>query len=131
MKTFGLTLCLQDNPVTIAEYKKQHQAVWPGVLARMREVGVREMKIFLIGRRMFMYLEADDQFDLARDFARINEDPVSQEWNELMAGLQERAPEAPPDQWWAPMELVFSMEWPQHREVRRTNDEGRTTKDER
>ncbi len=114
MKTFGLTLCLRDDPATIAEYKRQHQAVWPGVLARLREVGVREMKIFLLGTRMFMYLETDDTFDPARDFARINDDPTSREWNDLMAGLQQRAPEAPPDQWWAPMELVFSMQWPQH-----------------
>ena len=114
MKTLGLTLCLRDDPARIAEYKRQHQAVWPGVLARLREVGVREMKIFLLGTRMFMYLETDDTFDPARDFARINDDPTSREWNDLMAGLQQRAPEAPPDQWWAPMELVFSMQWSQH-----------------
>ena len=116
MKSYGLTLCLQDDPQKIAEYKAQHQAVWPGVLARLREVGVREMKIFLRGTRMFMFIETDDAFDPVRDFARINEDPTSAEWNALMAGLQERAPEANPDEWWAPMELVFSMEWPQHRE---------------
>jgi L-rhamnose mutarotase len=32
-----------------------------------------------------------------------------------MRTLQERAPEARPDEWWAEMELVFSMDWPQHR----------------
>ena len=115
MKAFGLTLCLQDDPAKIAEYKAQHQAVWPGVLARLREVGVHEMRIFLRGTRMFMYIETDDAFDPRRDFARVNEDPVSAEWNELMANLQQRAPEADPDEWWAPMELVFDMSWPQHR----------------
>ncbi|MGH2369095.1 MAG: L-rhamnose mutarotase [Chloroflexota bacterium] len=38
-----------------------------------------------------------------------------QEWEQLMRTLQERAPEAGADEWWADMELVFDMDWPQHR----------------
>jgi L-rhamnose mutarotase len=115
LKTYGLTLCLQNDPAKIESYKAQHQAVWPGVCARLREVGVHEMKIFLRDRRMFMFIETSDEFEPRRDFARVNEDPISQEWNTLMGTLQERAPEASPDEWWAPMELVFSLNWPQHR----------------
>lgn len=118
MKTYGLTLCLRDDPQAIAEYKWQHQAVWPGVTARLRECGVHEMRIYLRGTRMFMYIETDDDFEPARDFARINDDPESREWNALMAKLQERAPEASPDEWWAPLELVFDLSWPQHRSQR-------------
>ena len=109
MKAYGLTLCLQDDPEKIARYKEYHRAVWPAVLARLRAVGVHEMKIFLRGRRMFMYIETNDAFEPLRDFARVNDDPNSAEWNALMATLQERAPEATPDEWWAPMELVFDM----------------------
>ncbi len=109
MKAFGLTLCLQDDPAKITSYKEYHRAVWPGVIARLHTVGVQEMKIFLRERRMFMYIETDDAFEPLRDFRRVNDDPVSREWNELMATLQERAPEATPDEWWAPMELVFDM----------------------
>ncbi len=109
MKYFGLTLCLKDDPETIAAYKRYHRDVWPEVLARMRACGVHEMRIFLRDRRMFMYLETDDAFDPVRDFPRINEDPRSLEWNRLMATLQERAPEARPDEWWAPMEPVFEL----------------------
>ena len=32
----------------------------------------------------------------------------------LMAELQSRAPEASADEWWATMELVFDLDWPQH-----------------
>jgi len=109
MKAYGLTLCLQDDPAKIASYTQYHRAVWPGVLARLREVGVHEMRIFLRERRMFMYIETDDAFEPRRDFARVNEDPTSREWNDLMATLQERAPEASPDEWWAPMALVFDL----------------------
>ena len=112
MRVLGLTLCLQDDPEKIAAYRRHHQAVWPEVTARLRECGVQQMQIFLRGRRMFMYLVADDTFDPARDFARINEDPTSARWNALMATLQERAPEANAHEWWAPMELVFDLNWP-------------------
>ena len=114
MKTFGLTLLLQDDPAKIESYKEYHRAVWPEVKARLQECGVQGMHIFLRGTRMFMYLTTDDAFDPARDFVRINEDAVSKRWNELMATLQARAPEANPDEWWAPMELVFDLTWPQH-----------------
>jgi L-rhamnose mutarotase len=111
VKTFGLTLLLQDDAAKIAEYKEQHRAVWPAVTARLRECGVQQMHIFLRGTRMFMYLVTDDAFDPARDFARINEDPESARWNAYMATLQARAPEAGPEEWWAPMELVFDLDW--------------------
>jgi L-rhamnose mutarotase len=115
MKAYALTLCLQDDREKIAEYRRYHQAVWPEVCARLRECGVERMRIFLRGRRMFMFVETDDAFAPDRDFARVNEDPTSERWNELMATLQERAPEASPDEWWAQMELVFDLDWPAHR----------------
>ncbi len=74
---------------------------------------MHEMKIFLRGQRLFMYIETDDAFEPVRDFQRVNEDPKSREWNDLMATLQERAPEATPDEWWAPMALAFDLNWPQ------------------
>jgi L-rhamnose mutarotase len=115
VQTFGLTLMLQDDADKIAEYRRFHQAVWPQVTARLRACGVQQMQIFLRGTRLFMYLLTDDEFDLRRDFARINDDPTSARWNALMAELQARAPEANQDEWWAPMDLVFDMAWPQHR----------------
>jgi L-rhamnose mutarotase len=71
VKTFGLTLLLQDDPEKIAQYKRAHQAVWPEVTARLRECGVHRMQIFLRATRMFMFIETDDEFDPARDFARF------------------------------------------------------------
>jgi L-rhamnose mutarotase len=114
VKTFGLTLNLQNDVDKIAAYKSAHLAVWPAVTDRLRECGIQEMQIFVRGTRMFMYVVTDDDFDPARDFARINEDPASARWNALMADLQARSPEANPDEWWAPMELVFDLTWAQH-----------------
>jgi len=68
VQSYGLALDLRDDPALIARYKKEHAKVWPEVLARLREIGVTEMKIYLLGRRMFMYCETKDGFDPARDF---------------------------------------------------------------
>jgi L-rhamnose mutarotase len=75
-------------------------------------VGIRELRIFLRGRRLFMYMETEDDFDPGRDFARVLDAPRYREWDELMRSLQERAPEAAEDEWWAPMEEVFDLGWP-------------------
>jgi L-rhamnose mutarotase len=115
MKSYGLMLCLQDDPEKIAAYKRYHEAVWPEVLARIREVGIERMQIFLRGRRLFMYIDTDDAFEPVRDFPRTMETPKAREWNELMATLQQRAPEAHAHEWWALMESVFDTEWPQYR----------------
>jgi L-rhamnose mutarotase len=106
-----LTLLLRDDPEKIARYKEEHANAWPEVLAKLREVGVTEMKIFLLGTRMFMYCETLDGFDPVVDFARANEDPTYQKWDELMRSLQQRAPEAKGDEWWALMECVFDLSW--------------------
>lgn len=114
MKTWAFTLCLKDDPELIAEYRRHHQEAWPEVLAGLHDVGIRDMKIWLLGTRLFMYVEADDGFDPDRDFPRANSSPRAQEWDSLMRSLQQRAPEAPADAWWAQMELVFSKRWPNH-----------------
>ena len=107
----GRTLLLKDDPDVIARYEHEHRNCWPGVLRALKEVGITEMRIFRIGRRLFMYLEAVPEFDAARDFARVMEDPEFRRWEELMNTMQERVPEAQPDEWWAEMPMVFDLNW--------------------
>jgi L-rhamnose mutarotase len=111
-----MTLLLRDDPAAIERYKAEHRRVWPEVLARLRGCGITGMKIFLLGRRMFMYFEAIDSFDADRDLPRLMDDPTYRKWEDLMRTMQEPAPEAAPGEWWAAMTPVFDLEWPQHRE---------------
>jgi L-rhamnose mutarotase len=115
VKTYARTLLLRDDPQRIAEYRRYHQHVWPEVLAALRGAGITGMKIYLLGRRMFMYMTTIDEFDPDTSMRGYETAPRVQEWETLMRTLQERAPEAPAGQWWADMELVFDMDWPQHR----------------
>ena len=54
MKQYGLTLNLKDDPETIEKYKEYHRHPWMEPLQGLREVGIVDMRIFLLGRRMFM-----------------------------------------------------------------------------
>lgn len=111
MQSYGMTLMLRDDEELVERYKDYHRNVWPETVARLREIGIVEMRIYLLGRRMFMYMEAIDGFVPERDFPKLMEDPRYREWDELMRGLQEPAPEAKPGEWWAPMEEVFDLGW--------------------
>ena len=70
MQLYGMALNLRDDPAVIARYRREHAKAWPEVLARLRAVGITEMKIFLLGRRLFMYCETRDGFDPAKHGAR-------------------------------------------------------------
>jgi len=111
MHSYGLTLLLKDDAEVIERYKRYHREAWPEVIARLKEIGITEMKIYLIGRRLFMYMEAIDGFDPDRDFPKLNDLPRYREWDALMSSMQERVPEARDGEWWAAMEEVFDLNW--------------------
>ena len=45
----------------------------------------------------------------------LRDDPTYRKWDELMRSMQERVLGAKPSEWWAMMQLVFDLNWPQHR----------------
>ena len=53
MQSFGRTLLLVDDPALIERYREHHRQVWPEVTARLRQVGITQMRIYLLGRRLF------------------------------------------------------------------------------
>ena len=110
MPRFGLTLNLKDDPDVIEQYKTYHRNVWPEVLDSLREVGITQMDIYLLGNRLFMAIDTVDDFDPVHDFPRHLEiHPRCREWDVLMRNFQERVPEAKPGEWWATMEQVFEL----------------------
>ncbi len=109
MKSYAMALDLKEGPGVVEEYTRYHREVWPDVLTGLRGLGIVKMKIFLHGRRLFMYLETPDDFDLARDFPRYMESGRAREWDELMRGFQKPVPGASAGEWWAAMGEVFDL----------------------
>ena len=111
MTFHALTLTLRSEPGVIDRYKAEHRAVWPAVILGLRRIGITKERIFLKGHRLFLYFEAVDGFDVARDFGKLNSDADCRRWDELMRSLQKPVPEAAPKDWWSEMELVFDLDW--------------------
>lgn len=111
MPTFAQAIDLVDDDGMIEAYERHHRAVWPEVTAALREIGILEMRIFRLGRRLFMVFEAREGFDPARDYQRYADDPRCRAWDDLMRTYQRRAPGAGAHEWWARMELVFDLAW--------------------
>jgi len=111
MKVYGQTLNLKDNPAIINRYLEHHHHVWPEVEQGLRAIGIKRMLIWILGRRLFMFMETEDGFDPARDFARYEaSDPKTREWQALMASMQEPVTEAKQGELWAEMKLAYALE---------------------
>lgn len=110
MKSFGMALNLKDDPQVIEKYKEYHRNVWPEVEQSLKGVGITSMKIFLIGRKLFMYMETVDDFEADRDFPKyLEQHSRCKEWDNLMCTYQEKIPEAKENEWWAMMEQVYEL----------------------
>ncbi|MBX2842365.1 MAG: L-rhamnose mutarotase [Flammeovirgaceae bacterium] len=111
MKVFAQTLNLKDDPEVIRQYIEYHKSTWPEVLKSLQSVGVLDMKIFLLGRRLFMYMTAIENFNPNVDFPRyLTLDPKCQEWEDLMGTFQVPVEDAKEGEKWAMMDQVFDME---------------------
>lgn len=112
MPHFAQTLELVDDPARIAEYVAHHRAVWPEVVRGLRAIGIRAMRIWLHGNRLFMAVETVDGFDPVRDYQRYAADPRTRAWDALMRTYQRRVPAADlaDGAWWSTMQPVFDLD---------------------
>jgi L-rhamnose mutarotase len=109
MPRYCLTLDLKDDATAIAEYKSYHVKIWPEVKKSLFDAGVLEMEIYLLGTRMFMIMDVDDEFSLSAKAAADAANAKVQEWEAIMGRLQQPLPQARPGQRWILMERVFSL----------------------
>lgn len=109
MKRHCLALDLRPNPVLIAEYEAMHRAVWPEILDSIRVAGIQSLEIYRIENRLFMILEAGDDFSFEKKAAADAANPKVQEWENLMWRYQQALPSAAPGEKWVLMEKVFSL----------------------
>lgn len=104
MKRYGTMIRIR--PECIEEYKAYHAKVWPGVLAKITECGIRNYSIFLKDTTLFGYFEYHGS-DFAADMNRMAADPLTQEWWTIMKPMQVPIETRADGEWWANMEEVF------------------------
>jgi L-rhamnose mutarotase len=109
-RRFCLTLDLKDDPRLIAEYKQYHERVWPEITASLKDAGVVDMEIYLLGTRMFMIMEVNEEFSFAKKAKMDLDNPKVREWEDLMGKFQNPLPNASAVERWQLMEKVFELE---------------------
>ncbi|MGC2477953.1 MAG: L-rhamnose mutarotase [Candidatus Sulfotelmatobacter sp.] len=109
-RRFCLTLDLKDDPQLIAEYKGYHEKIWPEITESIRESGIEDMEIYLLGTRMLMIMEVNESFSFEKKAKADRANPKVQEWEELMWRFQQALPQARPGEKWLPMERIFKLE---------------------
>ena len=111
VKRYVQTMDLKDDPELIAEYKRRHSQAeaWPEIQAGIREVGILDMQIFILGTRLVMIVETPIDFEWDRAMARLATLPRQQEWEDYMAIFQQCAEGATSDEKWQMMERMFYL----------------------
>ncbi|MBI1782946.1 MAG: L-rhamnose mutarotase [Sphingobacteriales bacterium] len=109
MKKYCLALDLKDDPQLMAEYKAYHQQVWPEIISSIKDSGITLLDIYNVGNRMFMIIEANDDFSFEKKSAMDTANPKVREWEQLMWKFQQALPWTKPGEKWMLMEKIFEL----------------------
>lgn len=110
-KRYCQTLDLKDDPELIAEYRKRHSEAeaWPEILNGIKEVGILEMEIYILGTRLFMIVETPLDFDWDSAMNKLASLPLQAEWEEYMSIFQISEPGASSAEKWKLMDRMFHL----------------------
>lgn len=111
VKRYCRTMDLKNDPELIAEYVKRHSQAeaWPEIRAGIREVGILEMEIYILGNRLFMIVETPLDFDWDSAMERLATLPRQQEWEDFMAIFQDCREGDTANEKWKMMERMFYL----------------------
>ncbi|WP_195630337.1 MULTISPECIES: L-rhamnose mutarotase [Bacteroides] len=111
VKRYCQTMDLKDNPELIAEYVKRHSEAeaWPEIRDGIREVGILEMEIYILGTRLFMIVETPLDFDWETAMARLAILPRQAEWEAYMSIFQQADATETSAEKWQLMDRMFYL----------------------
>ena len=111
VKRYCRTMNLKDNPELIAEYRKRHsqEHSWKEIREGIKQVGILEMEIYILGNRLFMIVETPLDFDWDSAMARLATLPRQQEWEDSMSIFQDCEQGATATEKWQMMERMFYL----------------------
>ena len=110
-KRFVQILELRDDPDMIAQYRKWHsqEYQWKEIRDGIREVGIMEMEIYILGTKLVMIVDAPVDFDWDEAMARLATLPRQAEWEAFVAKFQGCSAEARSDEKWQMLERMFYL----------------------
>ncbi len=111
-KRYCKTLSLKDDALLIEDYKKVHApgAAWPEITQGMREVGIIDMEIYILGTRLFMIMDTVGDFDHDKAMTELATKPRQAEWEAYVSRFQQTSAKATADEKWQLMERIYKMD---------------------
>ena len=109
LKKYCWALDLKDEEELIQAYKIYHRAVWPEIIASIKDAGVEALEIYAVGNRLFMIMCVNDSFSFEMKSAMDAANPKVQEWEKLMWKYQQALPIAEKGEKWVLMEKIFQL----------------------
>lgn len=111
-KRFCKSLKLRQDSSLIERYKNAHAKgnIWPEITQGMREVGILDMEIYIIGNQLFMIMDTVPDFDQNSAMAELASKPRQAEWEAHMAQFQDASAEATADEKWQLMERIYKLD---------------------
>lgn len=107
MKRFGQTIHLKAEGAE--EYISQHAAVWPGVLAKIKECNISNYSIFVRDNVLFAYFEyVGNNFEADMKLMAAHEE--TQRWWDVVKPLMQPVETAGPEEFWADMQEIFHLD---------------------
>ena len=110
-KRYVQTLDLRDDPDMIREYRKWHSKEyhWKEIRDGIRQVGLLEMEIYLIGNHLTMIVDAPADFNWEESMNRLAALPRQSEWEAFVSRFQGCAADAKSTEKWQPMDRIFHL----------------------
>ncbi|MDP4268895.1 MAG: L-rhamnose mutarotase [Bacteroidota bacterium] len=111
VKRYCQTLELKNDAQLIEEYKYWHQKEnrWPEIPRGIKDVGILDMEIYILGSLLFMIVETPLDFEWDSAFSKLATLDRQAEWEEFMAKFQLTKPGASSAEKWVLMERIFSL----------------------
>ena len=110
-KRFVQTLTLKSDEEARREYIKWHSQEynWKEVREGIREVGILEMEIYILGNMLVMIVDAPADFNWEEAMARLATLPRQAEWEAFVSQFQGCSADATSDVKWQMMERMFYL----------------------
>ena len=108
---YCLAVDLNDDDQLIKEYIDYHKPenAWPQITTNMKEFGILDMEIYLLGNRLFMIMETTLDFDPNAQPLTEAGKQKSDEWEELMWKYQKPLKWAKDGEKWVKMEKIYDL----------------------
>lgn len=110
-KRWVQTMDLRNDSALIAEYRRRHAEgqIWPEILQGIKDCGLLEMEIYILGTRLVMICEAPTNLDWNEAMQKMASDPRQAEWEAFMAEFQQCSADQRSDEKWQQMERMFHL----------------------